>query len=164
LDLLAGAEVAAEIRVQLTAAAAKRRRVRARGHDIRRGRPAEQRVRRRGNRRSERHEGNQTAGLRGGLARRDVLERAGEWSKIDVNVPTDALQIPRTPVQQTQNFRGNSPGAQVASSILMLLDDSRLNDVTGSILAGAIEVHRVLPINFHVPRLMDGVKRVLNTY
>jgi GxxExxY protein len=26
----------------------------------------------------------------------------------------------------------------------MLLDDSRLNDVTGTILAGAIEVHRVL--------------------
>jgi hypothetical protein len=68
----------------------------------------------------------------------------------------------------------------------MLLDDDALNKLTGLILAAAIEVHRSsdpgcwnpfmsnasslritgktagLLINFNVPRLMDGVKRLVN--
>ncbi len=61
----------------------------------------------------------------------------------------------------------------------MLIEDERLNRLTGSILGCAIEVHRVLGPGLlesvyaaclhhelsshkHVPKLMDGVRRVIN--
>jgi PD-(D/E)XK nuclease superfamily protein len=84
-----------------------------------------------------------------------------------------------------QQFPEISAGVNLAFPPCMRIDPSEFNDVTGRILGAAIEVKStagLLPIhqsqlltyvgltdcpaglfiNFNVPRLMDGVKRMIN--
>jgi len=61
-------------------------------------------------------------------------------------------------------------GARLALHRKVRIDPSTFEKTTGSILASAIEVTYLrltdcpagLLINFNVPRLMDGVKRLIN--
>jgi GxxExxY protein len=48
------------------------------------------------------------------------------------------------PAGATAQIDASVCGAAVAVDVGMLLDDSRLNDLTGTILGAAIEVHRIL--------------------